>query len=157
MNYHFSILKLKQCNSISNILKVKSLKIFCLKITYIFLCIFICLDNAQALTKKGVIEDKSIIFQEKLSKQFTKKFCNSIGFGISKESALKFSAGEIKKEMSRKILPQEINQEDLELNIASNVVNSCGLPLGFSGEKGISDFKSFLFNSNDLEYLKINK
>ncbi len=36
-------------------------------------------------------ESAESVLITKVSKSFTKKFCNSIGFGLSKESAMNFS------------------------------------------------------------------
>ena len=41
-------------------------------------------------------EEVSSVLIKKVSQSYTKKFCNSIGFGLSKESAMKFSLKENK-------------------------------------------------------------
>ncbi len=43
------------------------------------------------------LEVKDSILIEKISKDYTKKFCNSIGFGLSRESAMNFSFSENKE------------------------------------------------------------
>ena len=40
-------------------------------------------------------ESDGSILIKKISQSYTKKFCNSIGFGLSKESAMNFSIREI--------------------------------------------------------------
>ena len=47
-------------------------------------------------------ENDSSILIKKVSKDYTKKFCNSIGFGLSKESALNFSLQENTKVFKKK-------------------------------------------------------
>jgi len=86
---------------------------------------------------------------EKISKDFTKKFCNSIGFGLSKESAMKFSFEENKKIFENRKGIKDIDQELLAKEIATSVIDNCGYPINLSGENGIKDFESY--------YLSINK
>ena len=86
---------------------------------------------------------------EKISKDFTKKFCNSIGFGLSKESAMKFSFEENKKIFENRKGIKDIDQELLAKKIATSVIDNCGYPINLSGENGIKDFESY--------YLSINK
>ena len=130
--------------------EINSLLFNLLKIT--LLAVFL-LQNVQPILAIEETQDRISAFEDKLAEQFTRKFCNSIGFGISKESALKFSTGENKKEISRKEFLTQMNIKDLEIKIASGVVETCGSPLGLSGQKGIDEFEEFLVNSNQLLYL----
>ena len=61
---------------------------FSLLFLLFFLFGFLYVESVQAAVK----EDNQLI--EKVSKDYTKKFCNSIAFGLSKESAMEFSAKE---------------------------------------------------------------
>ena len=45
--------------------------------------------------------DNSVLIK-KVSKSYTKKFCNSIGFGLSKESAMNFSLKENNQVFNKK-------------------------------------------------------
>tara|TARA_Y100001968_G_C19448662_1_gene766987 strand:+ start:1176 stop:1517 length:342 start_codon:yes stop_codon:yes gene_type:complete len=110
-------------------------------------------NSSNVSAKESLTKDNTFI-ENKLASKFTKKFCNSIAFGISQESALRFTAGEDRKEASRKKYLENIDFEDLENNIASSVVNTCGLPLGLSGQKGVAEFKLFLSESGELDYFK---
>ena len=80
---------------------------------------------------------------KKVSKSYTKKFCNAIGFGLSKESAMNFSIEENKQVFKNKKGINEINKEFLAEEIATLVIEKCGYPINLSGEKGINDFKIY--------------
>ncbi len=80
---------------------------------------------------------------KKISKDFTNKFCNSIAFGLSKESAMNFSIEENKKTFEKRKIFNGINRELLAEAIAVSVVENCGYPIDLSGEKGIEEFKDY--------------
>ena len=88
---------------------------------------------------------------KKISQSYTKKFCNSIGFGLSKESAMKFSIKENNQVFYKKKEFNNINKELLAEKIAISVVEKCGYPINLSGEKGIQEFKSY-YISKEKEY-----
>ena len=79
----------------------------------------------------------------KVSKSYTKKFCNSIGFGLSKESAMNFSIKENNQVFKKKKDFNNINKELLSDAIAREVVERCGYPIQLSGEKGVTEFKNY--------------
>ena len=95
-------------------------------------------------------EVESSLFIKKVSQSYTKKFCNAIGFGLSKESAMNFSIEENKQVFKKRKEFTEINKELLAEEIASSVIEKCGYPINLSGEKGILDFKSY-YLSKDKE------
>ena len=61
----------------------------------------------------------------KISKKFSNTYCNSTKFGISKDSALKFSIGETNKEFSYNKLNRFIDYELLHKNILLSLGNNC--------------------------------
>ena len=61
----------------------------------------------------------------KISKKFANTYCNSIKFGITEDSALKFSIGETNKEFSNNKLNEFIDYELLNINILLNLENNC--------------------------------
>ena len=83
------------------------------------------------------------IFREKVSKAYTKKFCNAIGFGLSKESAMEFSIEENNQVFKKRKQFDKIDKELLAEEIASSVVEKCGYPINLSGERGILEFKNY--------------
>ncbi len=80
---------------------------------------------------------------EKISIDYTKKFCNSIGFGLSKESAMRFSFSENKEIFKNRKGIQNIDQELLSQKIASSVIDGCGYQLNLYGEKDIEEFANY--------------
>ncbi len=88
------------------------------------------------------------IFIKKVSKSYTKKFCNAIGFGLSKESAMNFSLEENKQVFKKKKEINTINKELLADEIAISVIENCGYPLNLSGEKGILEFKNYYLSKD---------
>ena len=93
---------------------------------------------------------------KKVSKSYTKKFCNSIGFGLSKESSMNFSLKENNQVFNKRKEFKDINKELLAEEIATEVVEKCGYPINLSGEQGILEFKSY-YLSKDQESSEINQ
>ena len=88
-------------------------------------------------------EEVDSVLIKRVSQSYTKKFCNSIGFGLSKESAMDFSLKENNQVFNKRKEFDEINKELLAEKIAISVVEKCGYPINLSGEKGILEFKSY--------------
>ena len=86
---------------------------------------------------------------QKISKDFTKKFCNSIAFGLSKESAMKFSLEENKKVFEKRKGINNINKDDVATEIANSVIFTCGYPINLSGEEGEKEFKNFYLSKEN--------
>ena len=93
-------------------------------------------------------ESVDSILIKKVSQSYTKKFCNSIGFGLSKESAMNFSLKENNQVFNKKKEFKNINKELLAEEIAISVVEKCGYPINLSGEKGILEFKSYYLSKD---------
>ncbi len=91
--------------------------------------------------------DSSILLQ-KISKSYTKKFCNAIGFGLSKESAMKFSIEENKQSFKKKKGINNIDKDLLAEEIANSVIEECGYPINLSGEKGVQEFKNYYLSTD---------
>ena len=87
---------------------------------------------------------------KKVSRSYTKKFCNSIGFGLSKESSMNFSLQENNQVFNNRKGFKNINKEVLAEEIAIGVIEKCGYPINLSGEKGIMEFKNY-YLSKDKE------
>ena len=105
---------------------------------------FIQTDIAYSLEAK----DSNLI--EKISKDYTKKFCNSIGFGLSRESAMNFSFSENKEIFKNRKGIKNIDKELLAQKIASSVIEGCGYQLDLYGDKDIKEFANY-FLSIELE------
>ena len=97
------------------------------------------------------LENPENVLVEKISKDYTKKFCNGVAFGLSKDSAMKFAIKENFMVFEKKKGINSINKELISNKIAVSVVDTCGYPLDLKGEKGIKEFeKDYLLMSRDL-------
>ena len=117
-----------------------SLSLFVILTTNIF---FIQTDIAYSLEAK----DSNLI--DKISKDYTKKFCNSIGFGLSRESAMNFSFSENKQIFKNKKGIKSIDKQLLANKISDSVISRCGYQLNLYGDKDIEEFAEY--------YLSIDK
>ena len=93
-------------------------------------------------------KDNSILIK-KVSNSYTKKFCNAIGFGLSKESAMNFSFEENKQVFKKRKGMDNINKELLAEEIATSVIEECGYPINLTGEEGILEFKSYYLSKDN--------
>ena len=80
---------------------------------------------------------------KKVTKDYTKKYCNAIGFGLSKESAMNFSIEENRQVFMNKKGINDLDKEKLAEEIAISVIENCGYPLNMSGQKDIEEFKNY--------------
>ncbi len=71
------------------------------------------------------VEKQTTKLERKISKKFAKTFCNSTGFGISYEGALKFALGETKGEFSKTKLIEKIDLDDVKEQILSDIADTC--------------------------------
>ena len=100
-------------------------------------------------------EPKESKLIEKISKDYTNKFCNSIGFGLSKESAMNFSLIENKKVFEKKKDIRNIDPILIAEKISISVIEKCGYPINLTGESGINEFKTYYLQKyNDLKSAK---
>ena len=93
-------------------------------------------------------EKTDIALIKKISRDYTKKFCNGIGFGLSKESALKFANKENNLIFNKKIIANDLNRRLIATEIANSVVVGCGYSIDLEGEEDIKEFEN--------EYISIN-
>ena len=128
---------------------IPQIKIFKSKvlISTIILYLFIFPFNSQPAFSAQLNQDKLTSFQNKVSNKFTNQFCNSIAFGLGKESALKFSSEENKREFSKNKLFKELNTHEFQDQISTSVVSKCGSALGLYGLEGIQDFNELFKNA----------
>ena len=122
------------------------------KASYKFFIIVIAITLSLNLNIKPVsaIEKYDAKLIEKISKDYTKKFCNSIAFGLSKESAMNFSIAENKQVFKNKKGVNKINKEILAEQIAISTVENCGYIINLKGQKGIEEFKSYYLDKEKV-------
>ena len=124
--------------------KISRLLTFILTLCLTFIIFYAGVINA--------LENDNSVLIKKVSKSFTNKFCNSIGFGLSKESAMNFSIKENNQVFNKRKGINDINKELLAEEIAISVIENCGYPINLSNEKGVMEFKSY-YLSKEKEYL----
>ena len=61
----------------------------------------------------------------KISNKFSRTYCNTLNFGISKDGALAFAIGETNKEFKNKKLNRFINNSQLKEKILNDIKNNC--------------------------------
>ena len=118
---------------------------------FVFILIILINPIGPNSAKVSAIDNDSSKFIKKVSKSYTKKFCNSIAFGLSKESAMNFSIAENKEVFKNKKEINIINNELLAEEIAISVVENCGYPINLSGEKGIQEFKAYYLLKDKIQ------
>ena len=114
---------------------------------FLFIPSIIIIFHAEKLYAS---ENSDIVLINKVSRSYTKKFCNAIGFGLSKESAMNFSLTENNQVFKKRKDFYNINKDVLSEEIAKSVVDKCGYPLNLTGEKGILEFQNY-YLSKDKE------
>jgi len=129
-------------------MKVKFKKITMSLFAFIFyICSTLFIVHTEALYASESVDSVLI---KKVSQSYTKKFCNSIGFGLSKESAMNFSLKENNQVFQKRKEFNKINKELVAKEIAIAVVEKCGYPINLSGERGILEFQNY-YLSKDQE------
>tara|TARA_Y100001968_G_C19002328_1_gene546468 strand:- start:191 stop:580 length:390 start_codon:yes stop_codon:yes gene_type:complete len=77
---------------------------------------------------------------ERISKDFSRKFCNGIGFGLSKESAMNFAIKENIAIFKKKKGIENIDNKILAEEVSISVFDKCGYQLNLSEDEWISMF-----------------
>ena len=86
-----------------------------------------------------------ILLQNRISNNFSKKYCKAIQNGFSKDEAMKSTIVKTENIISFSYNPQKkwIEKNDLANQISLQVVNDCGWSFGLIGKEGIDYFKSY--------------
>ena len=85
------------------------------------------------------------LLQNRISNNFSRKYCKAIQNGFSKDEAMKSAIVKTENIISFSYNPQKkwIEKDDLANQISLQVVNNCGQSFGLIGKEGISYFKSY--------------
>ena len=97
---------------------------------------------STAVTPVFSAEKSSSVLLDKVANDYTKKFCNGIGFGLSKESAMTFAMKENNLTFKNKKGIDLLSNELLSTKIANSVIDRCGFPIDLIGDVGIQEFKN---------------
>ena len=85
------------------------------------------------------------LLQNRISSNFSKKYCKAIQNGFSKDEAMKSAIVKTENIISFSYNPQKkwIDKDDLANQISMQVVNDCGWSFGLIGQEGIDYFKLY--------------
>ena len=85
------------------------------------------------------------LLQNRISNNFSRKYCKGIQNGFSKDEAMKSAILNTENIISFSYNPQKkwIEKDDLANQISSQVVNECGWSFGLIGKEGVDYFKSY--------------
>ena len=85
------------------------------------------------------------LLQNRISNNFSKKYCRAIQNGLSKDEAMKSAIIKTENIISFSYNPQKkwIEKDDLAYQISAQVVNDCGWSFGLIGKEGIDYFNSY--------------
>ena len=72
---------------------------------------------------------------ERIAKDFSKKFCNGVGFGLSQESAVNFAMKENMAIFNKKKGFENIDNKAIVEKVSIAVVDKCGYPLNLSEDQ----------------------
>ena len=92
------------------------------------------------------ISDPSVsLLQNRISNNFTSKFCRAIKNGYSKDEAMTSAIIKTENIIAFSFNPQKkwIEPDDLANQISLEVINDCGWSFGLVGKEGINYFKSY--------------
>ena len=113
---------------------------------FLGLLIFAFLLLNPLITKALNISDPSVSFlQNRISNNFTSKFCRGIKNGYSKDEAMISAIIKTENIIAFSFNPQKkwIEADDLANQISLQVINDCGWAFGLVGKEGINYFKSY--------------
>ena len=85
------------------------------------------------------------LLQNRISNNFSRKYCKAIQNGFSKDEAMKSAIVKTENIISFSYNPQKkwIEKSDLANQISLQVVNDCGQSIGLIGKDGVDYFKSY--------------
>ena len=101
---------------------------------------------SPSLASASHTSDPSVsLLQSRISRNFSKKFCNAIQNGLSKDESMTSAIVKTENIVSFTYNPQKkwIEKEELANQIALKVVNDCGRSFGLIGKEGVNYFKNY--------------
>jgi len=110
----------------------------------LFIFIFYFLNPSVCLAFEK--SDPSVsLLQNRISNNFSRKYCKAIQNGFSKDEAMKSAIVKTENIISFSFNPQKnwIEKDDLANQISLQVVNNCGWSFGLIGKEGVDYFKSY--------------
>ena len=112
---------------------------------FLFLSFIICLLNPSFALAFETSDPSVSLLQNRISNNFSRKYCKDIQNGFSKDEAMKSAIVKTENIISFSYNPQKkwIEKDDLANQISLQVVNDCGRSFGLIGKEGVNYFKSY--------------
>ena len=116
-----------------------------LKLFFGLLFFIINLLNPQLGLAFDTSDPSVSLLQNRISNNFSRKYCKDIQNGFSKDEAMKSAIVKTENIISFSYNPQKkwIEKDDLAKQISLEVVNECGWTFGLIGKEGVDYFKSY--------------
>ena len=91
------------------------------------------------------------LLQNRISNNFSKKYCSAIKNGFSKDEAMTSAIIKTENIVAFLYNPQKkwIEKDDLANQVALKVITGCGWSFGLIGREGINYFKSYFLEFYD--------
>ena len=118
-----------------------------LSIFFLFVYLYIPIEvKASQATNQS-----AIALRNRISNNFSRKYCKAIDIGLSKDEAMRSAIIETENIVSFSLNPQKkfILKEDLANQISIKVINKCGWSFGLTGKDGINYFKKYFIEINE--------
>ncbi len=111
-------------------------------------CLFftiVCLLKPPSILALNTSDPSVSLLQNRISNNFSNKYCKAIKNGLSKDEAMKSAIIKTENIISFSYNPQKkwIEKDDLANQISLQVVNNCGWSFGLVGKEGVDYFKSY--------------
>ena len=105
----------------------------------------ICLFNPPIGLAFDTSDPSVSLLQNRISNNFSKKYCKAIQNGFSKDEAMKSAIVQTENIISFSYNPQKkwIEKDDLANQISLQVINDCGWSFGLIGKEGVDYFISY--------------
>ena len=116
-----------------------------LKFFLISLLLILFLIKPTVIFALNTSDPSVSLLQNRISNNFSKKYCKAIQNGLSKDEAMKTAIIKTENIISFSYNPQKkwIEKDDLANQISIKVVNDCGWSFGLIGKEGVNYFKSY--------------
>ena len=122
-----------------------------IKILINILVISILIINPIPGLSSTATNPNAIALRNRISNNFSNKFCKGIESGFSKDQAMRSAIIETENIVAFSINPQKkfILKDDLANQISIKVINKCGWSFGLTGIEGIKYFKKYFLEINE--------
>ena len=116
-----------------------------LKFIFVVVFFIIYILNPQIGLAFDAPDPNVNLLQNRISNNFSRKYCKAIQNGFSKDEAMKSAIIKTENIVSFSYNPQKkwIEKDDLANQISLQVVNDCGWSFGLVGKEGVNYFKSY--------------